>query len=134
MDIHFTSNTLQWFKSWAENVILCQNIFSRDYNLHDFIIMLADAGGRALGAIRTKLKYLKECGFNSFFNTLFRSGVLSITDYAAGVRGTRAFTKTEPVQYKGSRYFLEVHRFAPNDALLGDLGWVSSQTKHTFLF
>ena len=41
--------------------------------------LLADSAGRALGAIRTKLKYLKECGFNSF-NTLFKCGVLSICD------------------------------------------------------
>ena len=40
---------------------------------------LADAAGRALVAIISKLKYLKECRFKSF-STLFESGVLSISD------------------------------------------------------
>lgn len=94
--------------------------------------LLADAGSRALGAIRTKLKYLKECGYNSF-NTLFRSGVLSITDYAAGVWGTKVFSKIEQVLYKGARYYLGVHRFAPTDALLGEMGWMSARNRHNEL-
>ena len=46
--------------------------------------ILADAAGRALGAIRSKLKNVKECGFGPF-NTLFNCGVLSICDYSAGI-------------------------------------------------
>ena len=94
--------------------------------------LLADAAGRALGAIRTKLKYLKECGFKSF-NTLFQSGVLSISDYSAGVWGTKKFNKIEQVSYRGARYYLGVHRFASTNALLGDLGWVTARTRHKIL-
>ena len=94
--------------------------------------LLADAAGRALGAIRSKLKYLKECGFKSF-STLFESGVLSISDYCAGVWGIKHFSKFEQVSYKGARYFLGVHRFAPTDALLGELGWSSAKTRHKIL-
>ena len=91
--------------------------------------LLADSAGRALGAIKTKLKYLKECGFKSF-NTLFKCGVLSICDYAAGVWGTKRFNKIEQVLYRGARYYLGVHRFASIDALLGDLGWQPAFTRH----
>ena len=91
--------------------------------------LLAGAAGRALGAIRNKLKHLNECGFKSF-DTLFQSGVLSISDYCAGVWGTKVFNKIEQVSYRGARYYLGVHRFASTDSLLGDLGWVSAKTRH----
>ena len=90
-----------------------------DFELNASI--LSDAAGRALGAIRSKLKNLKECGYNSF-NTLYTSGVLSVADYSAGVWGTKVFPKSEQIQYKAARYFLGVHRFAPIEALLGDMG------------
>ena len=93
---------------------------------------LADAACRALGAIRSKLKNIKSAGYNTF-NTLFTSGVLSISDYSAAIWGIRKFAKTEQVSYKAARYFMGVHRFAPVDALLGDLGWSTAQTRHKIL-
>ena len=101
-----------------------------DFDLNSSI--LADVAGRALGAIRSKLKNLKECGYGAF-NTLFNAGVLTICDYAAGVLGTKLYTKTEQVQYKAARYFLGVHRFAPLEALLGDMGWSTAKTRHKIL-
>lgn len=94
--------------------------------------ILADSASRALGSIRTKLKRMKEIGYNTF-DTLFRSTVLSIADYSAGIWGTKSFNKTEQVQYKAARYFLGVHRFAPTEALLGDMGWPTSKSRHKIL-
>ena len=85
-----------------------------------------------MGAIRYRLKYLKECGYKAF-NTLFKTGVLTIADYSAGVWGTKQFPKTEQVQYKAARYFLGVHRFAPIEALLGDMGWNTARSRHKLL-
>ena len=93
---------------------------------------LADAAGRALGAIRFKLKNLKEIGYN-LFDTLVNAGVLTIADYSAGIWGDKVFPKTEQVQYKAARYFLGVHRFASISALLGDMGWTSARTRHKLL-
>ena len=93
---------------------------------------LANSALRALGEIRTKLKNHKEFGYNSF-NTLFRSCVLSIADYSAGVWGTKKFPKVEQVQYKAARYYLGVHRFAPIESLLGDMGWSTSKIRHDWL-
>ena len=90
---------------------------------------LAGAACRALGAIRSKLKNLKEIGYNSY-NTLFNTGVLTISEYSAGVWGTKIYPKSEQVQYKAARYFLGVHRFAPIESLLGDMGWMATRTNH----
>ena len=101
-----------------------------DFELNSSI--LAEAAGRALGAIRSKLKQLKECGYGAF-NTVFNAGVLTICNYSAGIWGTKFFAKTEQVQYKAARYFLGVHRFAPIEALLGDMGWPTARTRHKLL-
>ena len=42
----------------------------------------------------TELKRLKECEYKSF-NTFFKSGVLTIVDYSAGVWTTKSFPKSE---------------------------------------
>ena len=106
--------------------------FDENLNFETNAAVLADAAGKALGAIRSKLKILKECGFNSF-STLFDSGVLTIADYAAAIWGTKTFSKTEQVSYKAARYFLGVHRFAPVEALLGDMGWPTARKRHRLL-
>ena len=106
--------------------------FDKYLNFEKNASVLADAASRALGAIRSKLKSLKCFGFNSF-NTLFNSGVLTIADYSAGVWGTKNYAKTEQVSYKAARYFLGVHRFAPVEALLGDMGWSTAKTRHKIL-
>ena len=58
---------------------------------------------------------------------------MSICDYSAGVWATKKFDKIEQVLYRGARYYLGVHRFAPIDALLGDIGWISAKTRHKIL-
>ena len=41
--------------------------------------------------------------------------------------------KTEQVQYKAARYFWGVHRFAPIETLLGDMGWSTARMRHKLL-
>ena len=107
-------------------------IFDEYLNFDQNSSVLADAAGRALGLIRSKLKNLKSVGYNTF-NTLFQSGVLSIADYSAGIWGTKVFPKTEQIQYKGARYFLGVHQFASTNCLLGDMGWINANSRHKIL-
>ena len=90
---------------------------------------LAAAAGRALGVIRHKLTYLKECRCATF-TKLFSSHVCAIMDYCAGVWGCKQFNQVEQVQLKALRYFLGVHRYAPVDMLLGDAGWISCYARH----
>ena len=106
-------------------------IFDEHLSFDKNATVLADAACRALGAIRSNLKNLKSCGYNTF-NTLFNSGVLSIADYSAAIWGTKKSAKTEQVSYKAARYFMGVHRFTPVDALLGDMGWFSAESRHKF--
>ena len=77
---YFGSEEIEKISCYKYLGVMFDEFLTFDYNAS----LLADAAGRALGAIRTKLKYLKECGFKTF-NTLFQSGVLSICDYSAGV-------------------------------------------------
>ena len=107
-------------------------IFDENLSFEMNSSVLADSACRALGAIRTKLARIRECGYNTF-NMLFKSMVLSIADYSAGIWGTKLFNKTEQVQYKAARYFLGVHRFAPIEALLGDMGWSTARNRHKLL-
>jgi len=83
---------------------------------------LSDSASGALGAIRYKLKFLKECRCGTF-TKLFTSCVCPILEYGAGVWGMKYFECIEQVQRKAMRYFLGVHRFAPIDFIVGDFGW-----------
>ena len=107
-------------------------IFDEHLNFDLNSATLSSAALRALGGIKNKLRNLKECGFNSF-NTLFSSGVVSIADYCAGIWGTRIFPQIEKVQHQAARYYLGVHRFAPIEALLGDIGWSTAKHRHSVL-
>jgi hypothetical protein len=91
--------------------------------------VLSESASRALGAIRYRLKYLKECRYSSF-TKLFTSCVIPIMEYGASVWGTKLFENIERVQHKAIRYFLGVPRFALIHMLLGDMGWVSCFTRH----
>ena len=98
-------------------------------SLKSTAICLSEAESRALGAIRYRLKFLKECR-SSTFTTLYSSCVCPILDYASGVWGTRRFDVLERVQERAIRYFLGVHRFAPTHMLYGDIGWVPCNLRH----
>ena len=107
-------------------------IFDENLSFEKNSSVLADSACRALGSIRSKLRNLKCCGYHTY-NTLFNSCVLSIADYSAAIWGINKFPKTEQVSHKAARYFMGVHRFAPVDALLGDMGWLSAQSRHKIL-
>jgi hypothetical protein len=103
--------------------------FDEHLSFYDNAVNLSAAASRALGLIRFKLKYLKECSCTTF-TKLYTSCVCPIIDYGAEVWGTKTFNITEQVQYKALRYFLGVHRFTPIDVLLGESGWLSVFTRH----
>ena len=90
--------------------------------------ILADAGGRALGAVLTKYRKLNGMGFNSF-QKLFHSCVCPILDYASGVWGFKSYDKIDHIQNRAIRIFLGVHNFAPNLAIQGDMGWTHSSVR-----
>ncbi len=104
-------------------VVLNEHI---DYNVTAQV--LADAGNRALGAIINKYKKLNGLGFFTY-SKLYQAGVCPILDYGSEVWGVKSFPQIDTIQNKAMRVFLGVHRFAPNAAVSGDMGWVSSSTR-----
>ena len=48
-----------------------------------------------------------------------------IFDYCSGVWGYASFDKINTIQNRAIRFYLGVHRFAPNLAIKGDMGWTS---------
>ena len=92
-------------------------------------LALSSSARRALGFLRYKLRYLKECRGNTF-TKLYSSYICPILNYASGVWAIRSHTKIEQVQYTALRYFFGVHRFAPLDMLTGDAGWLPCHARH----
>ena len=90
--------------------------------------MLAEAGSRALGALRNKIYNLKDIMIGAF-TTLFNAGITPILDYCAGVWGMGNFKCIEDVQLKAARYYLGVHKFCPLLAIEGEIGWVRCATR-----
>ena len=84
---------------------------------------LASAGGRALGAIISKFKELRNVGYHTY-TKLYNSGVAPILEYASGVWPCVKGNEIDIVQNRAMRYFLGVHKFAPNAGVCGDMGWL----------
>ena len=52
---------------------------------------------------------------------------MPILDYCSSAWGYKDFSCIDTVQNKTIRYFLGVHKFAPNLAINGDVGWLHSK-------
>jgi hypothetical protein len=90
---------------------------------------LGTGGGRALGAINAKFKFLKNMGFRTY-DKLFESCVLPILSYGSGVWGLSNFTAIQSVQNRAMRFFLGTHKFTPTLGLCGDMGWYPINIYH----
>jgi len=54
--------------------------------------------------------------------------VSPILNYGGSIWGFKNYNKIDTVYRRAMRYFLGVHRFAPNHVLEGDMAWSSAQT------
>ena len=57
------------------------------------------------------------------FTKLHDSFVSPVLDYGSDVWGVNEFSSTNAVFYRACRFFLGVGKYAPNDVMLGDVGW-----------
>ncbi|XP_063446895.1 uncharacterized protein LOC134726422 [Mytilus trossulus] len=89
---------------------------------------LSAAGGRALGAIISKIHSLKEFGIKTY-EKLYVSCIVPILDYCSSVWGFKDLNCIDTIQNKAIRYFLGVHKFAPKLAINGDFGWLPSKER-----
>ena len=86
---------------------------------------LAKGVGRALCGIISKIHSLKEFGFKTF-EKLYYACVVPILDYGYSVWGYKPYVQIDNVLNRAMRYFLGVHRFTPNLANTGEMGWLPS--------
>ena len=97
-----------------------------DYSL-DFNVtakLLGDSGGRALGSMINKFNSNKGLGYKTF-TKMYDMMVCPILDYCACIWGFRDFDCVNKIQNRAIRYYLGVHKFAPNVGIIGEMGWVT---------
>ncbi len=85
--------------------------------------ILGESAGRALCGTIGKYKSFKNVTFRTF-SKLYHSAVVPVSDYGAAIWGYKHFPGSNNVHNRAMRYFLGVHKFAPNAALQGDIGWL----------
>ena len=67
--------------------------------------ILSSAGSKALGQLRYKLRFLKECQYETF-TKLYSFCIVPILDYASSARGFKFYGKPETIQHRAIPYFL----------------------------
>ena len=91
----------------------------------DFTIItktVAQSASRALGLLIAKDKIFGGMPFQCF-HKCYESLVQSVIDYSSAVWGTRSYSWIDAVQNRACRYFLGLGKYAPNRAIIGDMGW-----------
>ena len=97
-----------------------------DFNYHGN--QIAESASGALGAIIAKYKSLGEMGFETY-KKCFDTSITPILDYGAEIWGYCKAPMIDAVQNKAIRVYLGVHRFAPNLAINGDVGWIPASIR-----
>jgi hypothetical protein len=100
-------------------------LFSEKGDFSEHCDNLGKAGGRALGAVISKVHSLKNTGFKTF-EKLYVLCVVPVLDYCSAIWGFRNDQQIDNIQNRAIRYYLGVHRFTPVLALTGDTGWLPS--------
>lgn len=80
-------------------------IFYEKMDFNTTAEVLGKSGGRALGAMISKIHNYKDVGFNTY-EKLFHSCVVPILDYCSGVWGFKTYHSIEIVQNRVIRYIL----------------------------
>ncbi len=90
---------------------------------------MAGIAGKALGAIISKFKCLKNVSFNTF-SKMYNASVVPIVDYSSNVWGYANYDLCVKVQYRAIRYFFGVHPKASLLHVEGDMGWDNCKVWH----
>ncbi len=98
-------------------VVLQENL---DFKVTEEVV--AGAAGKALGAIISQFKCLKNVRFNTF-SKMYQANVVPVVDCNPSVLGYASYDCSVKAQFVAIMYFLEVHPNAPLLVLEGDMGW-----------
>ena len=90
--------------------------------------ILAGAAGRALGAVISKFRNMKNVCFKTF-SKLYHTSVTSVMDYCSAVWGFKRLEGCDKIQQRATRYYLGVHQLAPILGLEADIGWHRCRTR-----
>jgi len=83
---------------------------------------VAQSASRALGLVIAKCKSAGGYTFN-VFTKLYESIVLPVICYSSCIWGVRNYSCINAVQNRAMRFYLGLGKYAPNDAIIGDMGW-----------
>ena len=123
-NFHLNGNTIEYVDKYKYlGIIVDEHL---DFNTTASV--LAGSAGRALGSLCTKFHHLKGLGFKTF-TTLYYSGVTPILDYCSSIWGSQKLEHIDTIQNRAIRFYLGVHKYAPNLAINGDVGWISSRAR-----
>ena len=120
-EFHIGSNRLQLVEKYKYLGVVLNEFMDYEITSSTF----ADAGNRALGGIIHKCKAINGLRYNTY-TTLYERCITPILDYCSGVWGYKTLSKIDTVQHRAIRYYMGVHKFAPNLAITGDMGWIPS--------
>ncbi|MEW8544936.1 MAG: reverse transcriptase family protein, partial [Candidatus Thiodiazotropha sp.] len=84
---------------------------------------VAKAASRALGLVISKSKSAGGLPY-SVFTKLYDTVVWPTISYGASIWGTKEYSCINAVQNRACRYFLGVGKYAPNNGVNGDMGWM----------
>ena len=104
-------------------------IFDETLNFTECATTLADSAGRALGSIISKFSSFKNIMFTTF-TKLYETTVWPILDYCSSIWSYKKHQFASKIQNRACRYFLGVHKNAPDLAVQGEMGWVLSEFKY----
>ena len=91
----------------------------------DFSVLandLADIASRAFGALIAKYYENNGMGFRTY-KKLYDACITTVSDYSAGVWGLGLYPKLNSVHNRALRTYLGVHKYAPIEALSGELSF-----------
>ena len=99
------------------------NILFKWLNMYNHV---ANSACRSLGLLIAKSKALGGIPYDCY-TYLYDTLVDSEIRYGSAVWGYHSYSPINSVQNHAGRYFLGVGKYAPNGAVLGDLGWKVSK-------
>lgn len=92
----------------------------------EYATQISSAGGRALGAVLNKTRFLKDMGHQTFSH-LYHAGVAPVLDCGSEIAmlNKRFIHLLEKLQLRAGRFFLGVGRFSALCSINAEMGWRS---------
>ena len=104
-------------------------IFDENLNFNECANTLANSAGRALGSVISKFSPLKNIMFSTY-TKLYDTTVWPILNYCSSVWSYKKHQPATKIQNRACRYFLGVHKNAPDLAVQGEMGWELTEFKY----